>query len=233
MSLMVSPNCLMAQNTQRTEPYLCLRTVGLSQGAIIKLHMQAGDVVDAYPSPSGTSWLKVIIEGQVYAAPMESFISESKFDRIKPSWNFHTKLASFSLTEYSKYEEALDKWEKYDNLRSKGKRYSKEKINYNSIAPTSRSNIRQDYLKPRFESSSVYNSNAEQAHWLKSNIDNGKYLSLEDGTMYEVEPGDRIDASLWLPFSSLIIIDEGGLYDYLIINTDDDEKVHAKKVVRK
>lgn len=68
-------------------------------------------------------------------------------------------------------------------------------------------------------------------HWLKKNIDSGTYMVLEDGTLWAIDPFDKIDAMLWLPISNITVIESSSGspgYDYLLINTDDGEKAHAK-----
>ncbi|WP_414664845.1 hypothetical protein [Horticoccus sp. 23ND18S-11] len=68
-------------------------------------------------------------------------------------------------------------------------------------------------------------------HWLKQNIDRGAMLLLEDGSLWDVDPLDKIDAMLWLPITNVRVLEStkgSPGYDYLIVNTDDGEKVHAK-----
>jgi hypothetical protein len=68
-------------------------------------------------------------------------------------------------------------------------------------------------------------------HWVKKNIDSGTYMVLEDGTFWAIDPYDKIDATLWLPISNITVIESPGGspgYQYLLINTDDGEKAHAK-----
>jgi hypothetical protein len=68
-------------------------------------------------------------------------------------------------------------------------------------------------------------------HWLKKNIDDGSLLLLDDGSIWEVQRLDRLDSRFWLEFTSITIAEStDGLlgYDFLLINTDDGEKVHAK-----
>ena len=55
-------------------------------------------------------------------------------------------------------------------------------------------------------------------HWIKKNIDSGAYIH-------------KLDAMLWLPISNIIVVKSttgSPGYDYLLINTDDKEKAHAK-----
>ncbi len=73
-------------------------------------------------------------------------------------------------------------------------------------------------------------------HWIQKNIDSGAFILLEDDSLWEVDPLDRIDSSLWLPISEITVIESSGGspgYDYLLINTDDGEKVHAKFIGNK
>ena len=68
-------------------------------------------------------------------------------------------------------------------------------------------------------------------HWIQENIDSGSKMILEDGSIWEIDPLDKIDAMLWLPISDITIVtsDNGSSgYEYLLINTDDGEKAHAK-----
>ena len=63
-------------------------------------------------------------------------------------------------------------------------------------------------------------------HWISDNIDNGSYILLEDGSLWEIDSLDTIDTSLWLSISNITVIDNG--YNYILINTDDGEKAEAK-----
>lgn len=70
-------------------------------------------------------------------------------------------------------------------------------------------------------------------HWIKKNIDSGTFMVLEDGSLWEIDRIDKIDAMLWLPISNITVMESssGSLgYDYLLINTDDGEKAHAKYI---
>lgn len=68
-------------------------------------------------------------------------------------------------------------------------------------------------------------------HWLKSNIDNGSLITLEDGSVWEVAPDEKVEAMLWLSLSGITVeasYDGSSQYDYLLINMDDKEAVHAR-----
>jgi len=68
-------------------------------------------------------------------------------------------------------------------------------------------------------------------HWVRKNVDSGTYMILEDGSLWKIDPLDKIDAMLWLPISKITVATSSSGspgYDYLLINTDDGEKAHAK-----
>ena len=72
-------------------------------------------------------------------------------------------------------------------------------------------------------------------HWIKENIDRGRLILLEDGSLWEVDRLERLDASLWLRTSSVHVAessDGSPGFDYLLVNTDDREAVHAKYMGR-
>lgn len=74
-------------------------------------------------------------------------------------------------------------------------------------------------------------SGGSSGHWIQENVDRGSMMILEDGSIWKIDPMDKIDAMLWLPISNITIVtsDDGKPgYDYLLINTDDGEKAHAK-----
>ncbi len=77
--------------------------------------------------------------------------------------------------------------------------------------------------------SNVY-ADVGDGHWIVENID-GTYIILEDGSLWQIDHLDKIDAMLWLPASNITVIEStsGSLgYNYLLINMDDGEKAHAK-----
>ncbi|MDD2367641.1 MAG: hypothetical protein PHN84_15945 [Desulfuromonadaceae bacterium] len=73
-------------------------------------------------------------------------------------------------------------------------------------------------------------------HWIQTNIDSGEFIVLEDGSLWKIDPLDKIDASLWLAISDITVVesnDGSPGYGYLLINTDDEEKAHAKYMGQK
>lgn len=72
-------------------------------------------------------------------------------------------------------------------------------------------------------------------HWIKENVDGGRCILLEDNSLWKIDPFDRIDTKLWLSTSNVTVIDSSSGspgYDYLLINTDDDERAHARYLGR-
>jgi hypothetical protein len=73
-------------------------------------------------------------------------------------------------------------------------------------------------------------------HWIQTNVDSGGIVILEDGSLWKIDPMDKVDAALWLETTEITVIesDDGSPgYDYLLINTDDSEKAHAKYLGQK
>jgi hypothetical protein len=70
-------------------------------------------------------------------------------------------------------------------------------------------------------------------HWILENIDAGSMMVLEDNSVWEIDPLDKISEStfLWLLTSEITIVTSNSGspgYDYLLINADDGGKPHAK-----
>ncbi len=68
-------------------------------------------------------------------------------------------------------------------------------------------------------------------HWIKQNIGRGEFILLEDGSLWGIDPFDRLDATLWLTITSITVLksSKGSPgYGYLLVNTDDGERAHAK-----
>ena len=70
-------------------------------------------------------------------------------------------------------------------------------------------------------------------HWILENIDAGSMMVLEDNSVWEIDPLDKISelTLLWLPTSEITIVTSNSGspgYDYLLINADDGGKPHAK-----
>ncbi len=72
-------------------------------------------------------------------------------------------------------------------------------------------------------------------HWIKKNVDSGTYMVLEDDSLWQIDPIDKINAMLWLPVSNITVTKSTSGspgYEYLLVNTDDGEKAHAKYMGR-
>jgi len=68
-------------------------------------------------------------------------------------------------------------------------------------------------------------------HWVSKKIDGGKFLKLEDGSLWEISPIDRINTSLWLITEEIIVIESGNpLYPYKLINSDSGNAAEAKLI---
>ena len=69
----------------------------------------------------------------------------------------------------------------------------------------------------------------ESAHWVRENIDSGKYLKLQDHSLWEVHSSSVANARLWHYLSGVVVTEsENSSYPFLLINTDAGEVVEAK-----
>jgi hypothetical protein len=55
-------------------------------------------------------------------------------------------------------------------------------------------------------------------------MDDGSIVKLEDGSLWEVDPGDEVDAALWLPTTDITACSNR------LINTEDNEAVGAHRI---
>jgi hypothetical protein len=67
-------------------------------------------------------------------------------------------------------------------------------------------------------------------HLLRAMIDDGRYLTLEDGSRWEVIPNDWFRSADWQPEAAITVRVARGEdgFDYQLVNTTDDEGVLAK-----
>ncbi|MCY4661743.1 MAG: hypothetical protein OXF93_18340 [Acidobacteria bacterium] len=71
-------------------------------------------------------------------------------------------------------------------------------------------------------------------HWIQDNA-RGRIITLEDGSLWEIAPLDRVEAMLWLPVSDIVVIESTSGspgYGYLLVNTDDGGQAHARYIGR-
>jgi hypothetical protein len=61
-------------------------------------------------------------------------------------------------------------------------------------------------------------------HWLSSKTDDGKFVTLEDDSLWEIDDVDTVDSELWLDTDDIVVC-PGKL-----INTEENESVGAKRV---
>jgi hypothetical protein len=61
-------------------------------------------------------------------------------------------------------------------------------------------------------------------HWISGNIDDGRYIKLEDGSLWEVDGADTVDSSLWLELDNITACNGK------LINTDERESVDARRI---
>jgi hypothetical protein len=67
-------------------------------------------------------------------------------------------------------------------------------------------------------------------HLLRNVSDDGKYITLEDGSRWEVIPRDQFQSAEWQPQAGMTVRMARGEdgFNYELVNTTDDEGVMAK-----
>lgn len=61
-----------------------------------------------------------------------------------------------------------------------------------------------------------------QKHWVREKIDSGAFIKLEDGSLWQISPMDKINTMLWLPIDNVVVT--GGtnpLYPYKLVGERD------------
>lgn len=68
-------------------------------------------------------------------------------------------------------------------------------------------------------------------HWVSKKIDSGKYIKLEDGSLWEISSIDKIYTMLWLTTENITVVEsKNPLYPYNLINTDSKDAAEAKLI---
>ena len=69
------------------------------------------------------------------------------------------------------------------------------------------------------------------SHWLKERDDSDNSVRLEDNSLWQVNPVDRITCSLWLCTEKITVLEgQNPDYPYFLINKNDGEKVEARLI---
>lgn len=92
---------------------------------------------------------------------------------------------------------------------------------------------RPSLVLPRIVGSVGYSAYAGvgSGHWVSEVMDDGRLVKLEDDSLWEVAPLDRINTALWLGTTQITVLDgDDPLYPYKLVNTDDGEVANAKLV---
>ena len=63
-----------------------------------------------------------------------------------------------------------------------------------------------------------------ESHWVEKVIDSGKFVTLEDGSLWEIDPVDTIDTMLWLPANDISVCGNE------LVNNDDGEAVRGRRI---
>lgn len=70
-------------------------------------------------------------------------------------------------------------------------------------------------------------------HWIKKIVERGQTIQLENGTIWKINPLNKVDAILWLPTERITVIQsDNALYPYKLINSDGGSVAEAKLIAR-
>jgi hypothetical protein len=90
----------------------------------------------------------------------------------------------------------------------------------------------EDWLNANFEVKSSKVEKQAPEIMLSINIEGGRKLQLSDGTMWEVDPNDVVQSSVWItPFPIRIVPSDSADYPFLLVNKTSGVSVKARKVV--
>jgi hypothetical protein len=68
-------------------------------------------------------------------------------------------------------------------------------------------------------------------HWIKAVVERGQTIQLEDGSLWQLNPFNKVDAILWLITERITVIEsENALYPYKLINSDSKSAAEAKLI---
>lgn len=72
-----------------------------------------------------------------------------------------------------------------------------------------------------------------EPHWIRQTFEAGRFVLLDDGTLWEIDSFDRLTTILWLALDDVILVDDpSGIYPYTyrIINPSDRASAAARPV---
>lgn len=74
-------------------------------------------------------------------------------------------------------------------------------------------------------------SDVSSDHSIDTVLDDGNFVRLDDGTLWQISPVDAVTTSTWSGASEITIIKlDNSTYPYKLINTDDNESVRARRM---
>jgi len=68
-------------------------------------------------------------------------------------------------------------------------------------------------------------------HWIQEVSSNGRFITLEDGSLWDIQAIDQVDTALWLPVTNITVRvarTPSGDFKYILLNTEDGEQALAK-----
>jgi hypothetical protein len=102
------------------------------------------------------------------------------------------------------------------------------KLFLTGLTAFSQSYSQQQQQSPTFPSSSINIKPATIKRSVKSNIDRGKYVLLDDNSLWEINSLDRLTSQLWMTYDEIIVV--SSYLESKLINTRDNKSVTAKRL---
>ena len=70
---------------------------------------------------------------------------------------------------------------------------------------------------------------ASSGHWVKKNIDRGRIIQLEDGSLWSVSSIDVVNTMLWLPTETIIVVESANpKFPFKLVNSDSRSAAEAR-----
>lgn len=107
-----------------------------------------------------------------------------------------------------------------DNILNPAPKYQRRKISRQAASIPQRSHR-------------SYSPSSKGRMTIKENVGSGSVITMTNGTVWKIDPYNKIDAMLWMSFDDVIVTssNRGGVgYNYLLINPSDKEQAHAKRI---
>lgn len=180
-----------------------------------------------YPALCKYSWLNTEQRGQVATAERNENLRTCLIGRY-PALCHHEKLSSDEAAQVLKAEKQENLQVclagRYPALCRHALLNPDEMAQATSAEVAARRQAAQSATRPRPSARRGGDSGCDDGHWIESVSNDGSIVKLEDGSIWEVDAADAVDAMLWLPVTEIIECGDR------LINVDDNETVNVTQL---